>query len=47
MIAVANDEIAAIFAGEMRIKSIRLGEKIVYTRPGGYVYIELDMQKER
>lgn len=47
MIAVAGDEIATLFVGEMGIKSVQIGEETICTRPGGYLYIELETEKEQ
>lgn len=41
-IAVGLDDIVAMLVGEMGIKDAVVGEEIVYTRPGGYFYLELD-----
>ena len=47
MIAAASDEIATLFVGEMGIKSVQIGEETIYTRPGGYLYIELETEREQ
>lgn len=41
VIAVGADTIKEIFAGEMGIKEIFLGDTRLYTRPGGWFYLEL------
>ena len=47
MIAAASDEITTLFVGEMGIKSVQIGEETIYMRPGGFLYIELETEKER
>lgn len=36
----------ALFCGEMGVKRIYLGERLVYERPGGYFYLELETEGE-
>lgn len=46
MIAIENDEITALYTGEMGIKEVQLGEETIYERPGSYFYLELKNEKE-
>lgn len=46
MISVGDDRIIDVFAGDMGIKEIMIGDEVIYTRPGGYLYIELDTKEE-
>ncbi len=41
-IAVGLEDIVAMLVGEMGIKDAILGDETLYTRQGGYFYIELD-----
>ena len=43
---IGDDQISDMFVGDMGIKEIIIGEDVVYTRPGGYLYIELDTKEE-
>lgn len=45
MITVGEDQIKELFVGEMGIKNVCVGDEIIYTRPGGYLYIELNEKK--
>lgn len=44
MINVGDDQITALFAGDMGIKTVAIGDEIIYTRPGGYLYICLETE---
>lgn len=46
MIEVGSEQIEAIFSGDMGIKTIAVGDEVIYTRPGGYLYIELETEEE-
>ena len=46
MLNVGQQSLAGLFVGEMGIKTACAGEKILYERPGGYVYLELESEKE-
>ena len=46
MLNVGSDTVAQLFTGDMGIKTAAVGDDIVYTRPGGYFYIELTNDKE-
>lgn len=39
------DQIASLTIGEMGIKNVAVGDEIIYTRPGGYFYLELDTKE--
>ena len=41
MITVGEEQIKELFTGEMGIKNVCIGEETIYTRAGGYLYIEL------
>ena len=41
-IAVGLDNIVELLVGETGIKDAIVGEETVYTRSGGYFYLELD-----
>lgn len=45
MITVGEDQVKELFVGEMGIKNVCIGDEIIYTRSGGYLYIELDEKK--
>lgn len=40
MIYVGDDPIQEIFVGNMGVKEIYIGDTLIYTRPGGYFYLE-------
>lgn len=42
----ANEQSTSLFVGEQSIKTVMAGTKLVYNRPGGYVYINLDTTDE-
>ena len=46
MIEVGEDQIKDLFVGDMGIKSAAIGDETIYTRPGGYIYIELVLGEE-
>lgn len=41
MIYEGAEQIASLMAGDMGIKTAAIGGGEIYTRPGGYLYIEL------
>lgn len=41
MIKIGKDEVSAVFLKNMGIKTISVGNEEVYSRPGGYFYIQL------
>lgn len=45
MITIGEEQLTELFAGEMGIKNACIGEEPIYTRPGGYLYIELNEKK--
>ena len=45
MLALGIKRILALFIGSMGIKSAHLGEKPIYERPGGFLYIELKSEE--
>lgn len=46
MINIGEEQVKEIFAGEMGIKTVAIGEEVIYTRPGGYFYLELETKEE-
>ena len=46
MVTVGTEEIAAMMAGEIGIKTVMAGNEEVYQRPGAYVYIQLETKGE-
>lgn len=44
MVNVGEEQIASLFIGDMGIKTIMVGSDEIYTRPGGYIYINLQTQ---
>lgn len=45
MIYEGSDQITSLMIGEMGIKTVYAGDEIVYNRPGGYFYLELDTKE--
>lgn len=45
MVAVGEEQIKELFVGEMGIKNACIGKESIYTRAGGYLYIELSEKK--
>lgn len=45
MVNVGDETIKALFVGEMGIKTVLIADETVYTRPGGYIYLNLQTQK--
>lgn len=45
MITIGEEQLTELFTGEMGIKKACIGEEPIYTRPGGYLYIELSEKK--
>lgn len=43
---LGSDSVASLMIGEMGIKTAAVGSETVYTRPGGYIYIILENEKE-
>lgn len=41
MLNVGNDTLTALFTGAMGIKSAYVGGVLIYQRPGGYIYLNL------
>lgn len=41
MINVGTEQISYLMVGEMGIKTAAIGEETIYTRTGGYLYMEL------
>lgn len=45
MITVGEEQLKELLVGEMGIKNAYIGEETIYTRPGGFLYIELNEKK--
>lgn len=45
MIYAGAEQIASLMVGEMGIKTVAIGDETIYTRPGGYFYLELDTKE--
>lgn len=46
MVNVGEELIEELFVGEMGIKTVSIGDDVIYTRSGGYLYIELITEEE-
>lgn len=45
MVNVGSDAVD-LMVGPMGTKTVAVGAEIIYTRPGGYIYIELETKEE-
>ena len=45
MVTVGSDMVEPM-VGAMGIKTVSVGAEIIYTRPGGYIYIELETKED-
>ncbi|MGM9608243.1 MAG: hypothetical protein ACI3XJ_12135 [Oscillospiraceae bacterium] len=45
MISAGSEPIGELRVGEMGVKEVLLGENAVYTRQGGYFYLELNTKE--
>ena len=45
MVNLGSDA-AELMVGPMGVKTVAVGSEIIYTRPGGYIYIELETKEE-
>lgn len=45
MIYEGTEQVASLMIGDMGIKSVAIGDETIYTRPGGYFYLELDTKE--
>ena len=45
MVTVGSDMVEPM-VGTIGIKTVAVGAEIIYTRPGGYIYIELETKEE-
>lgn len=45
MIYEGQDSIASLMVGEMGIKTVMVGDETIYTRHGGYFYLELNTEE--
>lgn len=46
MLIIGEQSPAGLFVGEMGVKTACVGEQTLYERPGGYVFLELESEKE-
>ena len=46
MISVGADAISQLFIKDMGIKTAAIGNEIIYTRQGGYFYLELNADEK-
>lgn len=46
MLTIGSDELPYMFVKDMGIKTTAVGDEIIYTRPGGYFYIELSTEEK-
>lgn len=40
-----QNQIASVMLGDMGIKTVYAGDDVIYNRPGGYFYLELDTKE--
>lgn len=45
MIYEGCEKISALMLGDMGIKTVSVGGETIYTRPGGYLFIELNTKE--
>lgn len=45
MIYEGSEKISTFMLGAMGIKTVSVGDETIYTRPGGYLYIELNTKE--
>ena len=45
MIYAGAEQIASLMVGTMGVKTVAVGNDVVYQRPGGYIYIQLISDK--
>lgn len=45
MIYEGTEQVSSLMIGAMGIKSAAIGAETIYTRPGGYLYIELNTKE--
>lgn len=45
MIYEGAEQVASLMVGTMGVKTVAVGNDVVYQRPGGYVYIQLISDK--
>lgn len=45
MIYAGAEQVASLMVGNMGIKTAAIGADTIYTRPGGYLYIELNTKE--
>lgn len=42
---IGEEQIASLMIGDMGVKTAAVGAETVYTRPDGYIYIELNTKE--
>lgn len=45
MVAAGSEPVRELRVGELGVRQVRVGEVPIYTREGGYVYIELNTKE--
>ena len=45
MIYEGSEKISVLMLGAIGIKTVSVGDETMYTRPGGYLYIELNTKE--
>lgn len=44
-INVGEEQVSSLMIGSIGIKSVSIGESVIYTRPGGFFYLELNTKE--
>ena len=47
MLNIGDIPVTELFAGSLGVISASVGDETIYTRPGGYFYLELETEKEK
>lgn len=47
MLNIGDIPVTELFSGTLGVKSASVGDETIYTRPGGYFYLELETEKEK
>ena len=47
MLNIGDIPVTGLFAGTLGVKSASVGDETIYTRAGGYFYLELETEKEK
>lgn len=46
MVNVESTQVASLMIGEVGIKTACIGDELIYTRSGGYFYLELSTEED-